>query len=53
MDHWSATNPELNALFHRLWTKAVGQPGYDKAEWLKLEKLIGQLSSSNAPTQKY
>lgn len=20
-------------LFHRLWTRAVGQPGYDKAQW--------------------
>lgn len=26
--------------FHTLWSKAVDQPGYDKAEWLALEKLL-------------
>ncbi len=31
---------EANALFHRLWSKAVGQPDYDKAEWLRLEELL-------------
>lgn len=27
-------------LFHRLWTKAVGQPGYIKAQWRKLETML-------------
>lgn len=27
-------------LLHRLWTKAVGTPGYDKREWKELEKLL-------------
>lgn len=25
---------------HRLWTRAVGEPGYDKAEWIALEALV-------------
>lgn len=25
---------------HRLWTRAVGEPGYDKAEWRALEALV-------------
>lgn len=27
-------------LFHSLWTKAVGTPGYDKAAWRELDRLI-------------
>jgi molybdopterin-guanine dinucleotide biosynthesis protein len=27
-------------LFHRLWTKAVGQPDYKKPEWQELETRI-------------
>lgn len=27
-------------MFHRLWTRAVGQPGYDKAEWQALRWLM-------------
>ncbi len=34
---------ELHNLFHKLWTKAVGQEGYVKAEWKELERHIGQL----------
>lgn len=26
-----------NELFHRLWSKAVGTPDYEKAEWKELE----------------
>lgn len=29
-----------DALLHRLWTRAVGTPGYDKAEWMAVERLI-------------
>lgn len=25
-------------IFHRLWTRAVDQPGYDKKEWQELER---------------
>lgn len=28
----------LNAMLHKLWSKAVGTPGYDKQEWLWLER---------------
>ncbi len=31
---------EAHAIFHALWTKAVGQPGYIKKEWQLLEALI-------------
>jgi len=27
-------------LVHRLWTKAVGTPGYIKAEWMAMERMI-------------
>jgi hypothetical protein len=27
-------------LFHQLWTKAVGEPGYNKSEWMELSKRI-------------
>jgi len=30
----------LDNMLHRLWTKAVGQPGYNKAEWRFLEKAL-------------
>lgn len=31
---------ELRELFHHLWSKATGQPGYVKAEWLRLQALL-------------
>jgi len=33
----SLTNFEL---FHRLWSKAVDSPGYDKREWVALEQRL-------------
>ncbi len=32
----------LWALFHRLWSKDVGTPGYNKKDWVELERLILQ-----------
>lgn len=32
--------PDARALFHRLWTKAVGTPDYDKKEWALLEEMF-------------
>ncbi len=29
-------------IFHRAWTKAVGQPGYDKKEWLRMEQAMSE-----------
>lgn len=29
-------------LFHKLWTKAVGTPGYDKSEWQALERQLSR-----------
>ncbi len=34
---------QVRAALHRLWTKAVGQPGYDKEEWKLLERLVEHL----------
>lgn len=31
------------ALLHRLWTRAVGQDGYDKREWAELERRVAHL----------
>jgi hypothetical protein len=30
----------LHGIFHTLWTKAVGTPGYSKREWQELEAII-------------
>lgn len=32
--------PNVGPVFHRLWTKAVGTPGYNKAEWLQLCRVL-------------
>lgn len=37
-------------LLHRLWTKAVGTPEYDKAEWMELERRLA-LAFFRAPGQ--
>jgi hypothetical protein len=31
---------DVHLAFQRLWTKAVGQEGYDKAEWKELRVLL-------------
>jgi len=31
---------EINSLFSQLWSKAEGQEGYKKSEWMKLGKLL-------------
>ncbi len=33
-------------LFHNLWTRDVGRDGYNKSNWLELEKLILNLTKS-------
>ena len=35
-----ADRKEIMALFHRLWTKAVGKEDYAKTEWKIMEKYI-------------
>lgn len=37
-----------HAELHRLWTKAVGAPGYAKAEWMALERSIESLARKAA-----
>ena len=34
---------ESNTFLHRLWSKAVGTPSYDKEEWKALERCIFEL----------
>jgi hypothetical protein len=36
---------EVQVAFHRLWTKAVGSPNYDKAEWKRLDSAIDLLAT--------
>lgn len=33
---------ELHGLVHQLWSKAVGTSDYDKAEWKRMEELVGK-----------
>ena len=33
---------ELHGLVHRLWSKAVGTPDYDKEQWKRMEELVGK-----------
>jgi hypothetical protein len=37
---WPAPPPTPWALFHRLWSKAVGTQSYDKEEWKRLETAL-------------
>lgn len=32
----------LHVRFHELWTSAVGQPGYDKADWRTLDVVVSR-----------
>lgn len=34
---------EVHYLLHRLWTRAVGTPDYEKADWKTLEGIIDEL----------
>jgi hypothetical protein len=36
------------SLFNRLWTQAVGTPGYKKADWLALEQQIDEANRQAA-----
>ena len=31
---------EVHALFHKHWSDAVGQPGYDKGHWRQLDNAL-------------
>ena len=43
----------LNGLLHRLWTKAVGTPGYSKEEWLELDRNLWSLVDGGDTTRYY
>lgn len=30
----------IKTLFHKLWSKDVGTPGYAKTDWMELQRLI-------------
>jgi hypothetical protein len=38
------TTAELRAVFHRLWTLQVGEPGYSKRDWRELRVMIFRLT---------
>jgi hypothetical protein len=38
--HDELVNEEIHILFHKLWTQAVGTPGYIKADWKRLVDLL-------------
>ena len=40
---------ELRKLFHVLWSKAVGQPGYDKHEWIAMQHGLHLLAGLTPP----
>ena len=31
---------EIKGLYHKLWSKDVGTPGYDKRDWMELQRLL-------------
>lgn len=41
---------EVHKLLHTLWSKAVGQPGYDKHEWSALEEILAKLDRRSRAT---
>jgi len=41
---------EADLLMHRLWTRAVGTPEYNKREWQSLEAAILKLARRSAPS---
>ncbi len=41
---------EANAALHRLWTKAVGTPGYVKADWALLDYALSEAFRKVADT---
>jgi hypothetical protein len=43
---------EVDTQMHKLWTWAVGLPGYDKRAWQALEKGIFELALRGAPEPK-
>lgn len=34
---------ELHALYHTLWTIAVGTPAYDKVQWQRVSEILAEL----------
>jgi hypothetical protein len=33
-------NAEIKRLFHKLWSKDVGTAGYDKRDWMELQRRL-------------
>lgn len=36
---------QWHVLLHRLWSKAVGAPGYVKDEWMELDTILSQAAA--------
>lgn len=43
---------QWHTLLHRLWSKAVGAPGYVKTEWIELENILFQAAAKSLPRKK-
>lgn len=39
-------------LLHRLWSKAVGTPGYVKTDWIELETILFQAAAKTVEPEK-
>ncbi len=37
----SRIEDQAHEILHRLWTKAVGNPNYNKEQWMELERILG------------
>ncbi len=40
---------EMYCRFHVLWTKSVGQEGYDKQDWARLSWLLERILEASLP----
>jgi len=41
MNRWPR---RLHSIFHTLWSRDVGTPGYDKSLWKEMDRLISELA---------
>lgn len=39
---YSRDYPEIRELFHKIWTSQVGEKGYKKKDWQRLQRLLGE-----------
>jgi hypothetical protein len=47
-EEFLATFREVHAVFHHLWTEAVGKEGYDKAAWRTIDNALARFARDAA-----